>query len=404
MKKFIRFFTVAEDSDQIINVSTLFLAMFGLVMAVSASMTASDNSTRLLLVATMRQLVFFVISYFMMVFLSKIFNYRLAHNLIMPTALLMIGLLLLTLVFEPIGGAKAWLHFNFGPLRFTLQPAEFAKVVNIILVAMFFGDISYNTKRSTSDIIKPVITIVIVQVIIIIFFQNDLGSALVLALLALFVALIPSHPRIRKVQNWAIILIVLGFILSFLFLTDTGINLILKTKLLQPYQLKRFINYTNPFKNLQDGGYQLAGSLVAFSRGNWFGIGLGQSIQKYGYLPEARTDFILSVIAEELGFVGVMVLLIVYAILIWRLLYYALKMKSEKDKMILTGTVIYLFLHILLNIGGVSVSIPLTGVPLLLISSGGSSTMATMAIIGVCQSIISKYRKGVINENRQRRV
>ncbi|NLY63277.1 MAG: FtsW/RodA/SpoVE family cell cycle protein, partial [Erysipelothrix sp.] len=148
------------------------------------------------------------------------------------------------------------------------------------------------------------------------------------------------------------------------------------------------------------GGYQLSGSLIAFSRGGLFGTGLGQSVQKYGYLPEVRTDFILPLIAEELGFFGITILLLAYGLLMYRILHYAMRVKSEKDKMILMGTVFYLFIHVLLNVGGVSGSIPLTGVPLLLISSGGSSTMSIMLMIGISQSIIARHKRTVAYANR----
>lgn len=399
MKRIFKWFKVIEGSDSLINVTTILLALFGLVMAVSASMTASDNSIQLLIYATVKQLIYFIISYFGMVFASRLFNYKLVKNLIMPLSLVMIILLLITLLFPETGGAKAWIRLGFGPMQFTLQPSEFAKVTTILLVSMFFGEIPLNTQRTSGEIIKPVLLVIIIQAFIILKPQNDLGSAIVLVLLALFVAFIPSHPKLRQTQNILIILTVLGFGFSIFLMSNTGISMIEKTGILQGYQMNRFTDYANPFSNFTGSGYQLAGSLVAFARGNMFGVGLGQSIQKYGYLPEARTDFILPLIAEELGFVGVFVLMTLYAILLWRLTYFALKVKGERDKMILMGAVIYMFLHILLNVGGVSVFIPLTGVPLLLISSGGSSTMAIMLLIGICQNIISRYKMELVHEN-----
>lgn len=399
MKKISKYFTVVDGSDGLINVITILLTLFGLVMAVSASMTASDNSIRLLVMATIKQLIYFIISYIGMVLASHIYSHNLAKRWIMPASIVMIFVLLLTLAFPETGGARAWIRLGFGPMQFTLQPSEFAKVSTILLVSMFFGDIPYRTQRSTKDIIRPIIIMILIQAFIILKPQNDLGSAIVLVLVALFIAFIPSHPKLRKTQNILIGLTIIGFGAALFLMSDTGISLVEKSKILQGYQMRRFTDYANPFNNIEGSGYQLAGSLVAFARGNMFGVGLGQSIQKYGYLPEARTDFILPLIAEELGFIGVLVLLILYGILLWRLTYYALKVKSERDKMILTGAVLYMFLHILLNIGGVSVLIPLTGVPLLLISSGGSSTMAIMLLIGICQNIISKYRKSLRHEN-----
>lgn len=400
MKKFFKRFTVVEGSDALINIVTILLAVFGLVMAISASMQASTNSTVGLIATSIKEIIFFVISYTFMLILSKIFNYKLARRLIMPLSILMVGMLLATLAFEPVGGAQAWIRIGFGSFQFTIQPSEFAKVSTIVLIAMYFGDISLHTRRSTKEIVRPVLWIVLIQIFIILVPQSDLGSAVVLFFIAFFISLIPSHPKLRKVQNRMIILSVIGFFGIVFLMTDTGISFVEKLGILDGYQLNRFKDYANPFTKISGTGFQLAGGLISFSRGGWFGVGLGQSVQKYGYLPESDTDFILPLIAEELGFVGVMVLLIVYALLLYRLTYYALKVRSEKDKIILMGTVLYLFFHLLLNVGGVSVSIPLTGVPLLLISSGGSSTMATMAAIGICQSIISRHRKSIANENR----
>lgn len=397
MKKLFNLFKVARNSDMIINIVTLALATFGLVMAVSASMTASNNSTTMLVVATIKQFIYLFLGYFLMVFASKLYNHNLAKKLIMPVSLIMIGFLISTRFFQETNGAYAWIRFGFGPMAFTIQPSEFAKGSTTILLAMFLGDIALNTPRSTKEIVQPILVVVLVQAFIILVLQKDMGSALVLLMISFFIALIPSHPKLRKLQNWMIILTVLGILGSIFILSDFGLHMVEKLPFIEPFQLQRFYDYANPFKSVD--GYQLSGSLIAFSRGGLFGTGLGQSVQKYGYLPEVRTDFILPLIAEELGFIGVMILMFAYAVLMYRLLHYAMRVRSEKDKMILMGTVFYLFIHVLLNIGGVSGAIPLTGVPLLLISSGGSSTMSIMLMIGICQSVIAKHRRRVAYEN-----
>lgn len=311
----------------------------------------------------------------------------------MPLSILMTIMLLVPLLFEGVKGAQAWIRFSLPYLSFTIQPSEFAKVLIILLVAMYFGDLRLNTPRSKKAIINPVMYMLLIQVFIVLVLQSDLGSAIVLLVVGVLSALIPSHPKLKNAQNILIILIFVGIGASFFLLSDKGIAFLSKYKFLKSYQLSRFTDYANPFINIAGSGYQLAGSLVAFSRGGLLGVGLGQSVQKYGYLPEANNDFIIALIAEELGFVGVMALLLLYAILIYRLVYFALKVKSEKDKVILMGTVIYIFVHILLNVGGSSGTIPLTGVPLLLVSSGGSSTMAIMLAIGISQNIIARYKR-----------
>lgn len=398
MKKFFNLFKVAKSSDMFINIITISLAIFGLVMAVSASMTASNNSTTMLVFATIKQLVYLFIGYMLMVTASKLYNHNLAKKLIMPLSLVMIGLLVSTILFGETNGAYAWIKFKVGPMAFTIQPSEFAKGSTTILLAMFLGDIAYNTPRSRKEIVQPVMIVVLVQTLIILVLQKDLGSALVLLMISYFISLIPSHPKLRKMQNYMTILVIVGIFGSIFLLSDLGLNTVSKLPLIRPYQLQRFYDYANPF--ISPGGYQLSGSLIAFSRGGLFGTGLGQSVQKYGYLPEVRTDFILPLIAEELGFFGITILLLAYGLLMYRILHYAMRVKSEKDKMILMGTVFYLFIHVLLNVGGVSGSIPLTGVPLLLISSGGSSTMSIMLMIGISQSIIARHKRTVAYANR----
>ncbi|TFG83313.1 MAG: FtsW/RodA/SpoVE family cell cycle protein [Erysipelotrichales bacterium] len=156
------------------------------------------------------------------------------------------------------------------------------------------------------------------------------------------------------------------------------------------YQLQRFLAAFNPFEIAQEGGYQIVSSLIAIVKGNWFGVGLGRSLQKYGYLPAARTDFILAIIAEETGMIGFSILLIFYGIIIYRLLKGVFRAMDEKSRMTLVGIFLYLSVHFILNIGGVTAMIPLTGVPLLFISQGGSSTMAIMCGLGIAQNILSR--------------
>jgi cell division protein FtsW len=145
-----------------------------------------------------------------------------------------------------------------------------------------------------------------------------------------------------------------------------------------------------------DSGYQLVNGLIAFASGGWFGKGFGNSVRKYTDFPAASTDSILSIIVEELGFVGFLFMILMFAIIILRLLMYARKIKSEKAKIILVGVAMYFMIHIFFNISGITVSLPLTGIPLLLISSGGSSTISAMMALGISQAIIVRYRRGMI--------
>ena len=137
------------------------------------------------------------------------------------------------------------------------------------------------------------------------------------------------------------------------------------------------------------------------SRGNIYGVGLGNSIQKFGYLASASADYIFPVIVEELGLIGIACVFVPYFIIYFILIKYSLKVKTEKEKVLLMGTCAYLFVHMFLNIGGVTAFIPLTGVPLLLISRGGTSMICTLAIMGISQNVIRKYNSRIEDENNK---
>ena len=168
------------------------------------------------------------------------------------------------------------------------------------------------------------------------------------------------------------------------------------------YQFYRFLSAGNPLWDRFGYSQELLNSLLGMSRGNLTGVGLGNSIQKFGYLASASADYIFPVIVEELGIIGIACVFIPYFIIYIRLIRYALLVKTEKEKVILVGTFAYLFIHMFLNIGGVTAFIPLTGVPLLLCSRGGTSMICTMAIMGISQNVIRKYNRRVReDENNQ---
>ena len=127
-------------------------------------------------------------------------------------------------------------------------------------------------------------------------------------------------------------------------------------------------------------------SMVSFANGGWFGLGYGNSIHKYMNFPNPSNDFILPVIVEELGIVGFILFLIGYSVMLYPLVKYSFKVKYKSSKMVLLGVFLYFIVHFILNVGGVSGLIPLTGVPLLMVSSGGSSLIASLAGLGLAQS------------------
>ena len=236
-------------------------------------------------------------------------------------------------------------------------------------------------------VVRPILAIIVVFFVGVLL-QKDLGSALILAFICMMLFFITPRPYYTKYKKLSLILLVIAFVVAIL-----GMNFILK-----PHQLGRITTWLNPLLDEKGDGWQLVNALVAFSNGGLFGQGFGASRQKYGYIPESHNDFIVAIIYEELGLVGFLLFLIPYCIIIYKMFHYGMKVKETKSKLILYGVGLYFFTHLLVNVGGVSGLIPMTGVPLLLISSGGSSTWAAMIGIGIAQSIIAKYNRDLLKE------
>jgi len=391
-QKLKKIFGMPSGYNRAIHLSALLLMVFGMIMAVSANMNAAQNSLMPLVISAGKHVAYFLISYFAMYLASKLFSFDLVRATMPILIVVAIGALMATRLFAPVNGAYAWIRIPIPFVEVTIQPSEFAKIMMMLIIAYFCGDKKDTDKTGWQMIRKP-FWIMMLFTIIILFLQKDFGSSAVLIAIAFLCFLIPSNKSLRKLQLVTIIIIVGGIALILFATTEEGIQLIKNYAPFLGYRIQRFELAANPFIDRFGSGWQLVHSLIAFSRGGLFGIGLGKSLQKYGYLPEARTDFILAIIVEELGFIAFLFIVILYGIVIYQLFRYAFKVKTEKEKIVLFGVAMYLFIHFLLNVGGVTALIPLTGVPLLLISSGGSSTMAIMMAIGICQNIIVRHKR-----------
>jgi cell division protein FtsW len=387
MKKFRFSLRLPKGRNIQIQIAMVFLCIIGLMMIVSASMT-TNISTQSLMNTAVKQIGFITIGYLGYLGFSHNFSLDFFKRYIVIFAFGMIGLLLVPLVFDPVNGAYAWIPIG----DMSIQPSEFAKLGLIILFAVYLGDIRVR-KADWKDIVRFPMFYFLVTFFIILVFQKDLGTAIVLFVIALFEFMMAGHKSLAKIQLGLVCCIIAGSILVLIVLSPAGVNFIKNALNLPEYMVARFENTINPFINKYGSGYQLVNGLVAFVKGNWSGVGFGKSLQKYGYLPAAKTDFILAVVAEEFGFIGVSIVVGLYFVLIYQLFKQALQSKDEKSRMILVGVGMYLFSHFVLNVGGVTALIPLTGVPLLMLSSGGSSTLSIMFSLGIAQAIIIRQKK-----------
>lgn len=397
-----------------IQLSMLILSLIGVLMVISASMNTGVTTTSLagLLI---KQIIFLVVSYLFMVFVANNFSWQWFSNKATITLFsgVMLMLLLIPRFMGAINGQYNWI--SLGPI--TLQPSEFAKPFVICLLAFGLGTLqqskAMNVKRHWKMMkitqqwqwlfarLMSVIVVFSLILVLVMFVQKDFGTGIIILLIGAAIFFMASHPYLNRTQKILGLLAGLGFCLVIFMFTPAGTQMLKTVFHLKNYQVARFESLTKMFEPQYryDASLQQVTGLYAFARGGWFGNGLGASVQKYGYLPHADTDYILAIIVEEFGFFGFMVITAFYLVLLLVMFKYLFKVREQYNKLALVGVISFIFIHYLFNVGGTSGAIPLTGVPLLLISSGGSSQVAVFGAVGVVQNIIARHRSKVMREN-----
>ena len=365
--------------DKILFIMTLIYSVFGLMMILSASSASTVlryqvSSNHFFI----RQLIVLIAAY-VAGFIVLLIPTRKYKGIAYLGTIGIVFLLLLVLVKGEItNNAQSW--FAIGP--FNLQPSEFAKTVLILFSAVFYHNLTYSNNKNLSLYFIPLcidlaITILIAK-------QPDWGSAAIL--LAISGLTFLSVPMIKRNMSKIIKLGSIGIVLVGSILLFKGGDIFTSEK------LSRF-NYKNPCTRYrEDTGYQVCNGLIAISNGGLLGVGLGQSTQKYMYLPESHTDFIFPIICEELGaLIGVIVIL-GYGIILLRMY----KIAKSADNL-RTSLIAYGALHIIVNLLGVLALIPLTGVPLPFLSYGGSYTLNAILMIFCVERVAIENKKNKFN-------
>ncbi len=298
--------------------------------------------------------------------------------------LLMLGAVILT--GDSALGAQRWVEI--GPVRF--QPSEFSKLIIIICFAVFLSTRQGKLNR-LRDLI-PCFAFIGVPMLLILK-QPDLGTALVFMAImfgmlfaagarpSLLIALIVGGISVITLWIWA----------HLWFEANSSFNLWIPLK---PYQIDRLTIFLNPWKDWRNDGYQLIQSQIAIGQGGFFGCGLFQGSQTHGdFLPIQETDFIFSVVGEELGFVGAAVLLFLFYILIYRCIYIAVNAKDFFGVLLSAGVVSMITFHVFVNVGMATGIMPVTGIPLPMFSYGGSSLFTNLAALGLLLNINMRRQK-----------
>ncbi|UDI78613.1 FtsW/RodA/SpoVE family cell cycle protein [Staphylococcus taiwanensis] len=363
--------------DYPLLITYVILCLLGLVMVYSASMVAATKGTLTGGIEVSgtyfynRQLIYVIMSFIVVFIIAFMMNIKILQNSrvqmwIMSAVFI---LLCLTLVVgKNINGSKSWINLGF----MNLQASELLKIAFILYISYVINRKLPQVREKLKVIRAPLF--LIGASLFLVLLQGDIGQTLLIIIIIVSMFIFAGI-GVQKLVRGPVLLIIGSFIAIAGFFLISG---------LMPHYLKaRFSTLMNPFSSESGTGYHLSNSLMAIGNGGLFGRGLGNGIMKLGYLPEAHTDFIFAVICEELGLVGGLFVICALFFIVYRAFMLATKTPSYFYKLICVGVASYIGSQTFVNLGGISATIPLTGVPLPFISFGGSSMLSLSIAMGL---------------------
>lgn len=374
MKKIIR------NMDKPLFFITILLFLFGLMMIFSASnVTAYMKYSASPYRYFMKQAIFLLVSFLCSIFVIQ-FHSRVYRHLARFFLLVIVGSLGVLLVYGSMKNkAISWVDLGF----FSIQPSEFAKIITIVYLATYYE----KHKEHLDNLVVALSPLVLPGVIAgLIFVQPDLGTTIIYMGIVAFIFFIA--PISKEIRN-KILFIGMSLLLIVVLVFATN-----GSDLLQSRQLERF-DFRNPCseEKFYGTGNQVCNGYIAINNGGIFGVGLGNSTQKYLYLPEAHTDFIFAIILEEIGVLGGIGIFLFYFLLLGRILKIGKESYTDRGAMICYAVAFYILEHILVNLGGILGLMPMTGVPLPFMSYGGSFAMCLVIALTFVQRIHIETRQ-----------
>ena len=373
--------------DKSLLIATILLFILGLIMIFSASnVTAYIKQGDSPYAYFIKQALFLIVGGIMfLVFIhTSTKNYRKIFSFLFYGTIFSLGALLV--YGKATNGASSW----FSILGFGIQPSEFIKVFSIIWLASYY-DAKQKSLNSYVTCLYPIFMCGIAAIFI--FLQPDLGTFIIYsATIAVIFFAIPMEKNIKN----KILMISFGLVfVALLAFSTIGKSIINET------QMARITEFSNPCSKFITTGNQVCNGYIAINHGGLFGVGLGNSMQKYLYLPEPYTDFIFAIIMEELGLLVSIGIILGLMFVLYRIIMIGRKSVTNKGAAICYGTAVYIFFHILVNLGGLFGLMPLTGVPLPFMSYGGSYTISlVIALIAVQRvHIETKFHEEQLKNN-----
>ncbi len=378
--------TVAFNLDNTLMLTVLTLLAVGLVMMASASISIADERMGSPFHYLQRQSILVFIG---LVVAAVFFMVSLEHWERFSPLLLVIGFILLILVLIPgigheVNGSRRWL-----PLGITnFQASELVKLLVIIFLAGYLVRRIDEVRHTMGGFVKPLVILALLGALLMA--EPDFGSTVVILGTALGMLFLAGVPLSRLIILFAIVAGLLAVLV-----------------VVEPYRMARMTSFMDPWADPFGNGFQLTQALIAFGRGEWFGVGLGESIQKLFYLPEAHTDFIFSVLSEELGFVGGAFVILLFGLLVWRAFRIgnlALLNGQPFGGYLAFGIGIWVGMQAFINIGVNMGVLPTKGLTLPLMSYGGSSIVVMCMAMALLQRVyheakqaeLADYDKGAV--------
>lgn len=387
MKSIRRLFGILKEDSKYIDftmiITYIILSLIGLVMIYSASMVMAMqgeyNNPKLYYSS---QLKYIVIGFLLVIFMAYLMPVNILKNkrihLLMVTGIFLA--LLFTHIFGiEVNGRSRWLEV---PLLGRFQPSEFFKIVVILYLAYIYNQ---KYEKLQSKKLENLLPLLLVGSISCLVLFNDFGTWLLTVSIIAGMFLYSGFPLKIIFKVSGILIIVLSLLI--------GIRYLITGRILSGYQRARIETYIHPFSDADGSSYQLTNSLISISHGGLTGAGLGNSVMKLGYLPEPHTDFIFAVIAEELGLIGVIIILLLFMVIVCKAIYYSRKASEKFYSLLCIGIAIYISVQVFLNLGGISGLIPLTGIPLPFLSQGGSSFLSVSCAVGLLTIAAKQIKK-----------
>ena len=373
-KKVRRFSSFMNNPFDFILCITVFLLLaIGIIMVLSASAPSSLSTNGDSYTYVRKQAGFAILGIALMFLISKI-DYRFYKKYYW--AIYVLSCLILLLVIVPVigrevKGATRWINLGFGQF----QPSEITKIGLIIFYAGYLSDHKNDLKSFWKGFVKPFLFLV-PPIGILFFVQNHLSASLLIGLVTCTMMIVAGC----RILHFTISGLVEG--------CGTAVGLfVMQVTGSGGFRLDRIETFFNPWENATTTGYQLVQSLYAIGSGGLFGLGLGESKQKYLYIPEPHNDFIFAILAEELGFLGCLAVIVLFGIFIWRGVLSAMKAPDMFGSLLATGITALVGLQAIINIAVVTGSIPTTGMPLPFFSYGGTALVILLCAVGILLNI-----------------